>query len=528
MSAYTYPGVYIQELPSGVHTITGVATSIAAFVGWANMGPTDRAVLVQSWTEFQDQFGGFTSNNGTPNYLGYAVNQFFNNGGSQAYIVRLVVTAAVESTNPTDTLAVKASAPIPSGGATAFTATAIDEGQWANSVYGIRIVANPIDSTRFSLLVVYTPVGGQETTVESFANLSIDPSDPQGRSVASVVNDPGTGSQIIQISGVSANQPTPNPLTIPAGTGPYALTGGVDGTVLVPGAGDFHTALNADGSGTGGVHFLDTVPIFNLLCVPGETSSTVISDLQGYCHSQRAFYIVDPASGDNFTSVQGSLSGITGVNAINSALYFPWVNAPDPLQQGRLNSFPPCGFVAGIYAATDASRGVWKAPAGIDASLTGEAGPTVLLTDLQNGTLNVQAINCIRHFPVYGDVVWGARTLRGNDQVGSEWKYVPIRRFALFLESSLYDGTQWVVFEPNDETLWGQIRLNVGAFMQGLFLQGAFAGSTPQKAYFVKCDAENNPPASVALGIVNILVGFAPLYPAEFVVIQIQQIAQTS
>ena len=122
----------------------------------------------------------------------------------------------------------------------------------------------------------------------------------------------------------------------------------------------------------------------------------MISDLQGYCHSQRAFYIVDPASGDTFTSVQGTLSGITGVNAINSALYFPWVNAPDPLQQGRLNSFPPCGFVAGIYAATDASRGVWKAPAGIDASLTGEAGPNVLLTDLENGTLNVQAINCMQ------------------------------------------------------------------------------------------------------------------------------------
>jgi phage tail sheath protein FI len=181
--------------------------------------------------------------------------------------------------------------------------------------------------------------------------------------------------------------------------------------------------------------------------------------------------------------------------------------------------------VAGLYAATDASRGVWKAPAGIDAGLTGEAGPNVLLTDLQNGTLNVQAINCIRSFPVYGDVIWGARTLLGNDQVGSEWKYVPIRRFALFLESSLYDGTQWVVFEPNDERLWSQIRMNVGAFMQGLFLQGAFQGTTPQQAYFVKCDAENNPQLSIDQGIVNILVGFAPLYPAEFVVIQIQQMS---
>jgi hypothetical protein len=168
---------------------------------------------------------------------------------------------------------------------------------------------------------------------------------------------------------------------------------------------------------------------------------------------------------------------------------------------------------------------VWKAPAGIDASLSGESGLTTILTDLQNGTLNTQAINCIRNFPVYNDVIWGARTLRGNDQVGSEWKYIPIRRLALFLESSLYNGTQWVVFEPNDETLWAQIRLNVGAFMQGLFLQGAFQGTTPQQAYFVKCDAENNPQASINLGIVNILVGFAPLYPAEFVVIQIQQMA---
>ena len=165
-----------------------------------------------------------------------------------------------------------------------------------------------------------------------------------------------------------------------------------------------------------------------------------------------------------------------------------------------MRPFPPCGFVAGLYAATDATRGVWKAPAGIDASLTGESGLTTVLTDLQNGTLNIQAINCLRSFPVYGDVIWGARTLRGNDQVGSEWKYVPIRRLALFLESSLYDGTQWVVFEPNDERLWSQIRLNVGAFMQGLFLQGAFQGTTPQQAYFVKCDAENNPQSSIDLG----------------------------
>jgi uncharacterized protein len=168
---------------------------------------------------------------------------------------------------------------------------------------------------------------------------------------------------------------------------------------------------------------------------------------------------------------------------------------------------------------------VWKAPAGIDAGLSGELGLQYNLTDLENGDLNIQAINCLRSFKVFGDIVWGARTLAGNNETGSQWKYVPIRRLALFLESSLYNGTQWVVFEPNDERLWGQIRMNVGAFMQGLFLQGAFQGTTPHQAYFVKCDGENNPQSSIDQGIVNILVGFAPLFPAEFVVVQIQQMA---
>ena len=223
--------------------------------------------------------------------------------------------------------------------------------------------------------------------------------------------------------------------------------------------------------------------------------------------------------------MQAGPSGITGAAATNSAFYFPWLNAPDPLQQGRINLFPPCGFVAGLYAATDASRGVWKAPAGIDAGLTGESGPSVPINRPSKRHPERSRHQLYQEFPVYGDVIWGARTLRGNDQLASEWKYVPIRRLALFLESSLYDGTQWVVFEPNDERLWSQIRLNVGAFMQGLFLQGAFQGTTPQQAYFVKCDGENNPQSSIDQGIVNILVGFAPLYPAEFVVIQIQQMA---
>jgi hypothetical protein len=178
-----------------------------------------------------------------------------------------------------------------------------------------------------------------------------------------------------------------------------------------------------------------------------------------------------------------------------------------------------------MYARTDAQRGVWKAPAGQEAALTGVQQLTVPLTDMENGQLNPMGLNCLRSFPLIGRVIWGARTLRGADQLESQWKNVPVRRTALFIEESLYEGTKWVVFEPNDDSLWAQIRLSVGSFMQSLFRQGAFQGTSPLTAYFVKCDSESTTQNDIDQGIVNIVVGFAPLKPAEFVIIQIQQMA---
>jgi phage tail sheath protein FI len=514
---FNYPGVYIEELPSGIHTITGVATSIGAFVGWAPQGPVRQATLVESWSDFARQFGGLSSGN----YLGYAVNQFFANGGQQAYIVRLVattvdtptaVTMAATASNTVSTLKLFASNP----------------GAWANTVKA-TVTPSTADPTRFSLLVQQV-TGSQTTTLESYANLSVSPTDPQY--VVTVIDS--DSNYITFIDPSISPPPIPPAPGLPGGPANGLLGGGtpgVDGDVLQPSTtNNFELALLSAAGGLG-INLLDRVDIFNLLCVPGETDAPTIKLLQTYCAGKRAFYVVDApqlstAAGLN-TSGPAGAGGVSviGPDASNSAYYFPWVKAPDPLFGNRLSLFPPCGFVAGIYAATDVARGVWKAPAGIDAGLTGEVGLQYVLTDKENGNLNIQAINCLREFKVYGDVVWGARTLAGNDQTGSQWKYVPIRRLALYIESSLYDGTQWIVFEPNDERLWGQIRLNVGAFMQGLFLQGAFQGTTPQQAYFVKCDAENNPQSSIDMGIVNILVGFAPLYPAEFVVIQIQQMA---
>jgi phage tail sheath protein FI len=274
------------------------------------------------------------------------------------------------------------------------------------------------------------------------------------------------------------------------------------------------------------------VDLFNLLCLPAVTSFNpndalaVLSTAVSFCKRQRAFLIIDcPDSWQTLDDALDNLSDFDSLRSENAAMYFPRVQMPDPLDANRLRPFPPCGIVAGVYARTDSQRGVWKAPAGQEASLTGVRALVYKLNDRENGMLNPLGLNCLRVFPVVGPIVWGARTLLGADVLASEWKYIPVRRLALFIEESLYRGTQWVVFEPNDEPLWAQIRLNVGAFMHNLFRQGAFQGRTPREAFFVKCDKETTIQNDIDLGIVNILVGFAPLKPAEFVIIKISQIA---
>jgi phage tail sheath protein FI len=517
-SSLTYPGVYIEEIPSGVRTITGVATSIAAFVGWAPKGPTDRAELLLSWSDFERKFGGLDKRS----LLGYAVSHFFSNGGQRAYVVRLVTggsatateNAAAAAITLDSKLAVKAKSP----------------GEWANA-YAIVTKKRADDNTRFQLKVVNIKQDKKGIPIETFDNLSMKPDD--ARFVENVLK----AESLLVDAKVQGTPPATDPpadTDIPtsgatAGEIPAAayLKDGVDGKVLDPKDPAFATAGKfSDASGTEGIFHLDRVDLFNLLCVPGLADATALGNLQRFCRARRAFLIADCAPGDTLGTLQSGPSGsLTGDNALNAAFYFPWVMVPDPLQENRAAEFPPSGFVAGLYARTDSNRGVWKAPAGTEASLTGVLGVKITLTDAETGVLNPKAVNCIRNLPVYGTVLWGARTLQGNDERGSEWKYIPVRRMALFIEESLYRALKWVVFEPNDEPLWAQIRLNVGAFMHDLFRQGAFQGKTPQDAYFVKCDKETTTQSDINRGIVNIIVGFAPLKPAEFVVVKIQQIA---
>jgi phage tail sheath protein FI len=391
----------MTETPDDVRTITGVATSIAAFLGRAAVGPINEPAMISSFGDFEQQFGGL----GTGYPMSDAVRAFFVNGGSHAIIVRLS-------------------------------------------------------------------------------------------------NDPAT------LADGSHSQP----LDLAAYQGSK-----VDKT---------------------GLYALDKADLFNLLCIPpdtreGDTPPAVYQTAMAYCAERRALLIVDsPAawSADAGTAAAmardglGAL-GLSGEAARNAALYFPRVLEADPLRHSQLDTFVPCGHVAGIMARTDTTRGVWKAPAGLHAAINGIQGLNVTLNDAESGMLNPLGINSLRAFPGSGCVVWGARTLRGADQLADEYKYVPVRRAALFIEESVYRGTRWAVVEPNAEPLWSQIRLHVGAFMHNLFRQGAFQGSTPREAYFVTCDEATTTQDDINLGIVNIVVGFAPLKAAEFVVLTIQQIA---
>lgn len=275
-----------------------------------------------------------------------------------------------------------------------------------------------------------------------------------------------------------------------------------------------------------GLWLLDRADLVNLLCLPPLAPGADIAPATWnaairYAASRRTFVIVDAPAG--WASVRTAAAAVDTfiTRDANAALYFPRIIAPDPLNSDLLDAFAPCGAVAGLYARTDRERGVWKGPAGTWATLPGVASLSVAINDADNGLLNPRAVNCLRRFPIHGHVAWGARTLAGTHAAASEWQYVAVRRLALFIEESIHRGLAWAVFEPNGEPLWAAVRTNVGAFLHGLFRQGAFQGATPQQAYLVKCDATTTTAADIHNGAMNLLVGFAPLKPAEFVALHV-------
>lgn len=620
-----FPGVYIEEVPSGVRTITGVATSITAFIGRALRGRVDEPVDLFSFADFEREFGGLWRDSA----LGYAVRAYFLNGGSQAIVVR-VHNGAVAARVSVGGLSLTAAAPGAFGNnlqatidhdvdpdtatrlgvplAQLFNLTLVDTSpggrtevhrnvtlgesprrlsrvlaaesnlatgpidtrsalaavqatvSGARGKFDAAAAANPfvaaaVTAVRTDLTTIRTAVAGVNATVAALpTTASFTGKNKQDLLDAlAVVTTNITAADTALgafLAAVDAAARTALRASTSAAVGAVATAFTAAQTALQPlePLDDTRTAVGgADGNQIGdndvlgseadkrGLFALLKADLFNLLVIPpysppdaplaADLAPSTIAAAAAFCEAHRAFFLVDPPT--SWTSIAAARAGLPALGTVsrNAAVYFPRLLQADPLRENRLVEVAPTGAIAGVIARTDAERGVFKAPAGQAATLVAVPQLSVSLTDAENGALNPLGINCLRTLPAAGRVVWGARTLQGNDRLGSEWKYLPVRRLALFIEESLFRGTQFVVFEPNDEPLYAQIRLNVGAFMQGLFRQGAFQGSTPREAYFVKCDRETTTQADVNLGVVNIHVGFAPLKPAEFVVIRIQQIA---
>ena len=640
MPTLTYPGVYIEEVSSGVRPVAAASTSTAAFVGLAQMGPDD-ATLITNWTQFQRTYGSYFPDS----FLAQSVFEFFNNGGRQCYIVRVTRSDAKTSTVTVNN---RAGTPVPG-----VTFSAKNVGAWGNSLL-LQIEDGTLDpgnefkvSVRVQADPAVVPANVNDTTpVEVLDNLSIDPTAPNfvssvltqnsalidaqvlsgntslqsgvhrggfgptlplNGNLSFQINVDGDGYQAVTLptaagastatladvasaikTAVSALTPNKASTDAAAFTGFTCTVETISGQsrlVLTSGTATATSSVQVQpapvndathslklGTGNGGrseggmavrrpanagvvqvgdaavtppvtartpgidgtaqvtddsfdsaFHRLDNKTDFSLLAVPGEGSSTMFDKGTQYCANRPlkdVFYIGEMSSHDDTVAeAEQFRNNLTSANSYG-ALYFPWVKALDPtIQSQQPTLLPPSGYIAGLYARIDASRGVWKAPAGTEASLSGVVGLAAELSDVEHGNLNPIGVDVIRRFTGSGVVAFGARTISSDP----EWNYIPVRRTAIMLRVSIYYGIQWAVFEPNDEPLWSQLRLNIGSFMTTLFRQGAFQGSTPSQAFFVKCDAETTTQDDINAGVVNVLVGFAPLKPAEFVVVKISQ-----
>jgi len=634
----TYPGVYVEEVSSGVRPITAASTSTAAFIGQAERGSFNEAVKINNFTQYQNLYGEFLRNS----HLAYAVYQFFNNGGSQCYIVRVTGEGAQEAsitlidrqqTSPGESLTISASS----------------VGSWGNSL-SIEITDGTKDPTNEFNLSVYRG----DDKIEAFENLSVISSAPnfvdtvtstskyiRTEFIGSNAKQPGTskskeeidlsnglsktkfrinidgdGYQEIDLreavteGGVAdlnslgnvaaaiqfvvgrlekklrtteqkafddfrcTSENDTNTLVLASGSegaassvsvapavensddateqlklgrrqeGIEALGGASarpkennknaqNNVILYPLGKEMDNiskfSRGIEGGSVNEQSYIKALDLLNdkddvsLIAIPGVGDQAVIGGGMNYCSNRSlkdCFFIGDiPQDKQTDTAAQDYVSLLSPQNSYG-AVYLPWLQMLDPTgRSSELITVPPSGYVAGIYAKTDAQRGVWKAPAGTTTALAGTVGLTVNFTDTQQGNLNPAHINCIRQFTGSGTVIWGARTVSSD----AEWRYIPVRRMAILLRVSIYRGIQWAVFEPNDEELWSQLRLNINAFMMTLYHRGAFQGSMPRQAFFVKCDNETTTQTDIDNGIVNVLIGFAPLKPAEFVMVKISQ-----
>jgi len=523
MSTLLHPGVYVSEVPSGAHAIEGASTSTTIFVGETERGPL-APTRITSLLDYERAFGGHYRSHGvlspahepTRVLTGYAVDGFYLNGGSTAYILR---ACDGDDPEPATRGSIEASSP----------------GVWGNSLAVAFLSSSGTDNSRFRIAVVYESPepGAERQLVESWDRLSTDPDDENY-----VVDQLARSLYIRWTEGAAVVRPAldaiggaANPKDSDIVDGAVDLTGGTGGDGSLTPA-QYGLLLEGALAGVDDAALLVAACDAMLDDSDNATYEQLVDQFIGYAENrprQDLFFVGDLPSQHNSASATDATQATAASKAERTAsnfagLYWPHLQVGDVAGVGRNPTImlPPAGYLAGLFARIDGRRGVWKAPAGTEATLNSTIALDFALNDLHSDELNPVGVNALRQIPGAGRVVWGARTMIPS----SEYRYVPVRRTAIFLRTSIYNGIQWAVFEPNDEPLWASLRASIGSFMNIQFRNGAFAGATSDEAYLVKVDAETTTPADQAAGIVNILVAFAPLRPAEFVVVKLSQKTQ--
>jgi len=508
MPTYLTPGVYVEEIDSGSKPLSSGATAVAAFVGFTAKAPNDdpndpegrRPRLVTNWTQFENLYGGFTPGAMLP----HSVYGYFNNGGAMAYIVRIPHQRA-SGDRPALALAA-------GDGKPALEVTPkVDDPDLRVTVTPSPAPTDADGDPRFTITVE-----SGDRSLETFTDLSLAKGDRNAETVTATSNYVSvkvkTSTRGAQLVGgtFTAEPATMTPVTVRDS--------------------DF-AGSESDRNGIGGLAIADDV---TMVIVPDLVTAATNNDgsadldmwkavqiaLINHCEGQaNRMAILDPPPGLNPQRMRDWRSDVAGYDSMFAAMYYPWIRVANPAATNgdRIISVPPSGHMAGVWARTDETRGVWKAPA--NEVVRGALDVDTPMTKAEQGILNPIGVNCIRGFGVRGIRVWGARTMSSNPN----WNYLNVRRLFNMVETTIMDGTQWVVFEPNDLALWQKVKRTLNAYLRTLWREGALFGASPAEAYFVKCDAENNPPESIDLGRLIVEVGIAPVKPAEFVIFRISQ-----
>jgi Bacteriophage tail sheath protein len=512
MPSYLSPGVYVEEVEAGSRPIEGVGTAVAAFVGLAASGPYNEPTLVTNWSQFTQIFGEFTDGA----YLAHAVYGYFLNGGGTCYVVRIGESPAPEGADgaaPQQRTAGKqrGKAAVAAGPRTALGGFQVAALDGTGDGLSVEVADGGEGEDLFTLVVKRG-----DRTEESF---EVSAKRSQRNYVVTVVREKSRLITVEEPGGTQAvGRPGNQSVAVPPGAAPAVLPAAV-----TP---DQYVGNSADRTGFAGLEAVDEV---TMLAVPDLMSAYEQGalDAEGVKAVQLAMIahcelmgnrvaVIDPPPALGPQQVKDWRQTGAGYDSKYAALYYPWIKVADPAT-GRTRFVPPCGAMAGVWARTDENRGVHKAPA--NEVVRGAVELATALTKAENDLLNPIGVNCIRAFPGRGIRVWGARTLSSDPA----WRYLNVRRLFNYLEESILVGTQWVVFEPNDDALWARIRRTIAAFLVNEWRKGALFGLTPDEAFYVKCDRETNPAEGIDAGQVVCEIGVAPVKPAEFVIFRLAQ-----